>query len=247
MQNSLLEDSFIQYKCKEYKVGEYYKQFNSKTTMGNTVTKIKAVNPHIFEPINFSLEPTIQRLCNEVLPLNNDNEAWTELSLQLTRDYGFLYLPRHIQSLNDDIELNQYTSLYINSSTEHHMDNPYQGEEISEWKRFITTLQYSFNRISNPSFLESISSEDKFFYDGYMQMYLDEIKPTYDFETQSISLKCDSLASAIMLSIVSNNKHLKSCIKCSKLFYAGRSDAKYCDTTCGRSNQGSRRGKSKEL
>jgi len=244
-QNSLLQDNFIQLKHREYEIGDYYNRYNNQ--FGTTITKIKALNPAIYTPFSISLESTIQRLAAEQLPSMNDKVAKDELCLQLTKDYGFLYFPRHIQSINDDIELNQYTSLFKGTDSEFIAENTYQPEPAEKWWRFITTLQYLMKRIEDINFNESQRPDDMYFNDTQVELYLNEIKPSYDFNTQSISLKCDSLASACILSIVSNKKHLKSCKQCSKLFFAGRSDAMYCNSNCGRNNQGSRRGKSKEL
>jgi len=241
-ENSLLEDSFIQYKCSEYTVGEYYNKINAHSDIGRHITIIKAINPNIYTPINISLESTIQRLSNEKLPKISDKEGRTNLALQLTKHYGFLYLPKHIESFNHDIELNQHVSLL--PLTEE-MLRPYEGESVGQWIKLVETIQYALNRINIPDFTKSMRSAEVFFHDEQIQLYLNEVNPVYDFDKETISLKCDSIASAIMLYIVSNKRRLKSCEVCSKLFYAKRSNAQYCNpNTCGRSNQGSRRGKS---
>jgi hypothetical protein len=243
-ENSLLEDSFIQYKCSEYTIGEYYNKYNAQSDLGRTVTIIKAVNPNLYTPINISLEATIQRLTNEKLPKYNDEnfkEARSNLALQLTKDYGPLYLPRHIQKINNDIELNRYVSLFPESIEEFKENYPYDGEEVGEWLRLVETVQYALNRIKIPNFNKSMQSSDAFFHEEQIQLYLNEVNPVYDFDKETISLKCDSIASAIMLYIVSNKRRLKSCEVCSKLFYAKRSNAQYCNTTCGRKNQGDRK------
>ena len=242
MANSLVDDNFIQYKCKDYTMGEYYKEFSPGLGMGMTVHKIKAVNPLVYEPFSLSIEPTIQRLGNEKLPEYRDKEAWSDLSLQLTKDYGFLYLPKHIQSINSDIEMHEnYTKMFTGTIEEHKSDNPYDGEEAEEWKTLISTVHYCLNRISDESFINSIHPNSNIEFGWAIEKYLNAVNPVFDFETNTISLKCESLASSIILSIVSNKKHLKSCEVCSKLFFSTRSNTKYCNTTCGRNNQGERK------
>lgn len=244
LENNLLDDSFVQYKCPlGYEIGDYYEKYTSKYELGNTVTYIKAVEPAIYNAFPIALEPTIQRLSNLIVP-KNDKEAWSQLSLQLTKDYGFLYYSRHLKKIEGEVLLNNYTNLYINSLDEHKANNPYVKEKAYEWIRLVKTVQYAVKIIDDETYRESLRPDDRFFNDGYIDLYLGEIKPRYDFETKAISLECDSLASAIMLSIVTNKKHLKSCLQCNKLFYAKRSDAMYCNSSCGRNNQGSRRGKS---
>ena len=246
LKNNLLDDSFVQYKCPlGYEVGDYYEKFSPKYNIGRTTTYIKALEPAIYNAFSIALEPTIQRLSNLKIP--NDKEALNKLSLQLTKDYGFLYYSRHLKKLEDDVLLNDHANLHINSLDEHRANNPYEKEKAYKWIRLVETVQYALKIIDDDSYRESLKPDDRFFNDGYIDLYLGEIKPRYDFETQAISLECDSLASAIMLSIVTNKKHLKSCLQCNKLFYAKRSDAMYCNSSCGRNNQGSRRGKSKEL
>lgn len=236
-ENSLLEDSFIQYKCSEYTVGEYYNKINAHSDIGRHTTIIKAINPNIYTPINISLESTIQRLSNEKLPKQTDKQGRTNLALQLTKDYGFLYLPKHIQSFNHDIELNKHVSLLPLSEE---MLKPYEGESVRQWVKLVETVQYALNRINIPDFTKTMRSSEAFFHDEQIQLYLNEVNPIYDFDNESISLKCDSIASAIMLYIVSNKRNLKACNQCSKLFYSKRSDAMYCNTSCGRKNQGDR-------
>ena len=248
LKNSLLDNSFIQYKHDNYSIGEYFEPKSSHPSwknMGNTVHWIKADNPLLYKPLKLSLESTIQRLANEKLP--NDKESRIELSFQLTKDYGFLYFPRHYERVYNDIKLNQHASLFPESDVDYQNDNLYEGETTDKWLRFISTLQYALKRFDDEDFYQSQRADDRFFNDTAVEMFINEVQPSFDFETQSISLKCDSLASACMLSIVTNKKHLKSCLQCNKLFYAKRSDAMYCNSSCGRNNQGSRRGKSKEL
>ncbi len=243
MGNSLVDDNFIQYKCKEYTTGEYYEEFSPSLGMGMTVHMIKAVNPLVYSPFSLSIEPTIQRLSNEKLPEDRDNEAWCDLSLQLTKDYGFLYLPKHIEDLNSDAEmLENYNQMYtIGSVEDYKSGNPYNGEKAEEWKKLISTVHYCLKRISDESFINSIHPQSNIEFGWQIESYLNGVNPVFDFQTNTISLKCESLASAIILSIVSNKKHLKSCEVCSKLFFSTRSNTKYCNTTCGRSNQGDRK------
>ena len=244
MANSLVDDNFIQYKCKDYTMGEYYKEFSSGLGSGMTVHKIKAVNPVVYEPFSLSIEPTIQRLSNEKLPEYRDKEAWCDLSLQLTKDYGFLYLPKHIQKLNNDIEIHDnFTSLFAGSVEKYKSDNLYEGETIRIWKDLISTVHYCLNRISDESFITSIHPQSNIEFGWAIEKYLNAVNPVFDFESNTVSLKCESLASAIILKILSNKKHLKSCEACSKLFFSTRSNTQYCSPTCGRKNQGDRKQK----
>ena len=238
MGNSLVDDNFIQYKCKEYELGEYWERIGM-------VTYIKALNPLVYEPFSLSIESTIQRLSNEKLPEYNNKEAWRDLSLQLTKDYGFLYLPKHIQKLNNDIEIHDnFTKLFTSSVEEYKSDNPYEGEIPRFWKDLISTVHYCLNRISDESFINSIHPQSNIQFGWQIENYLNGVNPVFDFETNTISLKCESLASAIILKILSNKKHLKSCESCSKLFFSKRSNTQYCSPTCGRKNQGDRQLKS---
>ena len=236
-ENSLLEDSFIQYKCSEYTVGEYYNKINAHSDIGRYTTIIKAVNPNIYTPINISLESTIQRLSNEKLPKQTDKEGRTNLALQLTKDYGFLYLPKHIQSFNHDTELSQHVSLLPLTEA---MLRPYEGESVRQWIKLVETIQYALNRLNIPEYTKTMRSSDAFFYDEQIHLYLNEVNPVYDFDKETISLKCDSIASAIMLYIVSNKRHLKSCKVCSKLFYSKRSDKQFCNNNCAKKSQRAR-------
>jgi len=246
MGNSLVDDNFIQYKCKEYTTGEFYEEFEQIPGMGTTVHMIKAVNPLVYEPFSLSIESTIQRLSNEKLPEYGNDEAWCDLSLQLTKDYGFLYLPKHIERLNSAVEVNEnFTKLYTGTFEEYKSDNPYDGEAARKWERLISTVHYCLKRISDDSFSNSISPQSNIEFGWSIEKYLNEVNPVFDFETNTISLKFESLASAIILKILSNKKHLKSCESCSKLFFSKRSNTQYCNTTCGRRNQGDRKQKGK--
>lgn len=243
LRNNLLDDTFVQYKCPHgYEVDEYWEKYSPKYSLGRFTTYIVALEPSIYNAFPIALEPTIQRLSNLKVP--NDKEALDELSLQLTKDYGFLYYSRHLKELEDDMFLNEHVNLYINSLDEHRANNPYKMEKASKWIRLVETVQYAIRLFDDEGYRDSLKPDERFFNDGYIDLYLAEIKPRYDFEKQVISLECDSLASAIMLSIVTNKKHLKSCLQCNKLFYAKRSDAMYCNSSCGRKNQGDRKLKS---
>ena len=248
MQNSLLEDSFIQYKCKEYTIGVYSRRVYKNATsglskIGTNETLIKALDLVAFESFPLSIEATIQRLNNIDMPDEYDLDGWDDLAFQLVNDYGFLFFNKYIDDAKDEIEYEMNTDWNWPTLDKYITKDPYPGDKPSQWKDLIETIQTTLKRINDSEFSESMSSTDKFFNESRIKFYLNGVSPQFDVDTQSIKLKPNSLASAIMLSIVSNNKHLKSCIKCSKLFYAGRSDAKYCNpNTCGRSNQGNRRG-----
>ena len=245
MANSLVDDNFIQYKCKEYKVGEYFQKYSDKLDIGRIITCIKPVNPYSYTPFSLSIESTIQRLSELDVPDYSDKEHLNSFSLKLTENYGFLYLAKHLDTLNDDIETHNYATMFDGSPEKYIKDNPYDGEVIHEWANLVKTVQYTLNRIDDNSYKDSIDSLDNFDYENRLSNYLSEVSPVFDFNKQNISLKCQSLASAIILSIVSNNKHLKSCNVCSKLFFSKRSDTKYCCTTCGRKKQGDRKLKPK--
>ena len=236
-ENSLLEDSFIQYKCSEYTVGEYYNKINTHSDRGRYITIIKAVNPNIYTPFNISLESTIQRLSNEKLPKHGDKKGRTNLALQLTKDYGLIYLPKHVESFNHDIELSQHVSLLPLTEK---MLRSYEGESVGQWIKLVETVQYALSRISIPEYTKTMRSSDAFFYDEQISLYLNEVNPVYDFENESISLKCDSIASAIMLYIVSKKRNLKTCNQCTKLFYTKRSDTQFCNNNCAKKNQRNR-------
>lgn len=248
LKNNLLDDSFTQYKHDSYNIGEYFERYGSNPRWpdkSRVVHRITAGNALLYKPFQLSLEPTIQRLANLNLK-NLSKEARIELCFQLTKDYGFLYFPRHLETIYNSIKLNQILSvdLYSKSDEDFKKDNSYIGESTDKWWKFIITLQHTIKRINNEELYQSQEPFIKWFIDVEIDKLLNTVKPSFDFETQSISLKCDSLASACMLSIVSNKKHLKTCLQCNKLFYAKRSDAMYCNSSCGRNNQGSRRGKS---
>ncbi len=249
MENSLADGNFIQYKCKNYTIGVYcrrpYKNVTSRLSeIKNNVTLIKAPDLVAFESFPLSIEATIQRLNNIDMPDEYDIDKWNDLALQLVNDYGFLFFNKYIDDAKDEIEYEMNTDWNWLTLDEYITKDPYSGDEPSQWKDLIETIQTTLKRINNSDFSESMSSTDKFFNDSRIKFYLNGVSPEFDVDTQSIKLKPNSLASAIMLSIVSNNKHLKTCEVCSKLFFAKRSNAQYCNTTCGRSNQGSRRGKS---
>lgn len=249
MNNSLAKDNFTQYKCKNYNIGVYYNRPYRNATSGlskiqTNVTLIKAEDLMAFEPFPLSIEATIQRLNNVDMPDEYDIDGWNELAFQLVNDYGFLFFNKYIDNAKDEIEYEMNTDWNWLTLDEYITKYPYEGDEPSQWKDLIQTIQITLKRINNSEFSESMSSTDKFFNDSRIKFYLNGVSPEFDVDTQSIKLKPTSLASAIMLSIVSNKKHLKTCEVCSKLFFAKRSNAQYCNTTCGRSNQGSRRGKS---
>lgn len=102
----------------------------------------------------------------------------------------------------------------------------YEKEHIAKWKYFIKDVK---NIIENKD-IDKIE---------IMNSYL--IEDTYiyfdDFNTKNIAYKCNSLSSAIMLYMLTNKQHTKNCIKCNNLFFAKRSDAKYCNGNCARSYQ----------
>lgn len=233
MTNSLLEDSFVQYKHDDYIMDEYYQEYNNiYNQVGTTVTKIIAPEPFIYNDFSISIEPTIQRLSNIKLPKLKEEKE--QLCLQLVKDYGFLYFPRHLKAVNDDIALNKYVSIFKGSDNDFMYRNEYKGEKIDEWWTFISTLQYLIKKINDDNFYMKLRPDEKYFKNTQVELYLNEIKPSFDFKKNSILLKCDSLASACILSIVSDKKYLKSCLQCNKLFFAGRSDTKYCNTSCGK-------------
>jgi hypothetical protein len=249
MENSLADDNFIQYKCKNYTIGVYYRRTHKNATsglskIGINETLIKAPDLVAFESFPLSIEATIQRLNNIDMPDEYDLDGWDDLAFQLVNDYGFLFFNKYIDDAKDEIEYEMNTDWNWPTLDEYITKDPYAGDKPSQWKDLIQTIQITLKRVNDSEFSESMSSTDKFFNDSRIKFYLNGVSPQFDVDTQSIKLKPNSLASAIMLSIVSNNKHLKTCEVCSKLFFAKRSTTKYCSTTCGRSNQGSRKGKS---
>ena len=106
----------------------------------------------------------------------------------------------------------------------------YEKEPIAKWKYFIKDIK---NIIENKD-IDKIE---------IMNSYL--IEDTYiyfdDFHTKNIAYKCNSLSSAIMLYMLTNKQHTKNCIKCNNLFFAKRSDTKYCNGNCARSYQREKR------
>ena len=120
LKNNLLDDSFTQYKHDSYNIGEYFERYGKNPrwpNRGRVVNTIKADNPLLFKPFQLSLEPTIQRLANENLK-NLNKDARTELCFQLTKDYGFLYFPRHLETIYNSIKLNQFSSVNLYSESD---------------------------------------------------------------------------------------------------------------------------------
>lgn len=232
MNNLLLESIFVQYKHGEYIV----------KNIENTDTDfIHAVNPNKYSPVAFELEPVIQSLSNEDLPspiLPYSREDIINFSLRLTKKYGFLNFPKYLQFSQDDIELNQHVKLFDSSDDKYQDDiiNRHNGESTHDWYQFVRSLQYALRRNVDDSYYQSLDVHEKYFKNISVDYYLSQIHPVFDFDSQSISLKCNSLAAAIMLSVVSNKKHLKSCEVCSKLFFAERITAKFCNQNCRQKN-----------
>lgn len=225
-------------------MGEYY---SNTSTLKNVVKSnflIKPKDQFSFDKYKISIESTIQRLANEELPDDFDIDAWHELSYKLTNDYGFLSFNKYILSLKDDIKLLENTDWNWLTLNEYMEKNPFRGESVNDWRHLITTIQQSVRRINDESFESTLIETKKYFVNSSISKYLQGVNPVFNFDTQEIMLECESLASAIILSIVSNKRHLMSCRQCHKLFYSKRSDTKYCSQGCGRKNQGSRRGKS---
>ena len=241
MNNSLVNDDFYQYKCTEYTIGEYYSNLGTLKNVVRGNFLIKPKDQFSFDRYKISIESTIQRLTNEKLPDDFDIDAWHELSFKLTNDYGFLSFNKYMQSIKDEITLLENTDWNWPTQHEHMEKNPFQGESVNEWRELITTVQQTVRRINDESFENSLIKTKKYFIDSSISKYLKGVNPVFNFDSQEIELECESLASAIILSIVSNKRHLMSCGQCHKLFYSKRSDTKYCSQTCGRKNQGDRK------
>ena len=237
LDNALLDDDYYQYKFKKYTLGEYYSDQKTLKNVIKTNFIIKPKELFSYDKYKISIESTIQRLSNEILPDEFDLDSWHQLSLQLTNDYGFLYFNQYMQSAKDEIELLQHTDWNWPLLNECMEKNPYKGESVNEWKKLILTVQQITMSLNKD---ESPTETKKYFLNSSVANYLKGVNPTFDFDKQLIKLECESLASAIILSIVSNRRHLMSCYQCNKLFYSKRSDTKYCSQTCGRKNQGSR-------
>ena len=204
MENSLADNNFIQYKCKNYTIGVYYKRPYKNATsrlseIKNNVTLIKAPDLVAFESFPLSIEATIQRLNNIDMPDEYDIDKWNDLALQLVNDYGFLFFNKYIDDAKDEIEYEMNTDWNWLTLDEYITKDPYSGDEPSQWKDLIETIQTTLKRINNSEFSESMSSTDKFFNDSRIKFYLNGVSPEFDVVTQSIKLKPNSLASAIML------------------------------------------------
>lgn len=249
MKNSLVKDNFNQYKCKKYSIGVYYRNphKNNSSLLSKIQieeTLIKSPDLMAFETFPLSIEATIQRLNNIEIPEEYDTEAWDDLAFKLVNDYGFLFFNKYIDDIKDEIEYEMNTDWSWPTLDECIKKDPYVGDKPSQWRDLIKTIQTTLKRINNTEYSESLSSADKFFNDSRIKFYLNGVSIQFDIDNKSILLKPNSLPSAIMLSIVSNKNHLKSCEICTKLFFSKRSDTKYCSTTCGRKNQGDRKLKS---
>ena len=107
--NALLDDDYYQYKFKKYTLGEYYSDQKTLKNVIKTNFIIKPKELFSYDKYKISIESTIQRLSNEILPDEFDLDSWHQLSLQLTNDYGFLYFNQYMQSAKDEIELLQHT------------------------------------------------------------------------------------------------------------------------------------------
>ena len=123
--------------------------------------------------------------------------------------------------------VNEFGFLNINKyvKSSHGFFN-YEKEHIVRWKTFAIDLK---NIIQNKE-IDKIE---------VMNSYLIEDTHIYfdDFHLKNISYKCNSLASAIILYIITNKKHSKNCIECNNIFFAKRSDANYCSGNCARRYQ----------
>lgn len=239
MKNSLVQNTFIQYKHREYYSEEIFKKFAEGMELGREIDVIKAYNPHQYQPVQIDLEAIIQRLSNEKLPklsyiTPSKKRDILELSLKYTRDYGFLTFPKYLESINYDVQLNNFGMLYEESDEEYKVSRKkdFQGEKAETWVKFVKTMHYAMKRISINDYHKTLDPYEVFHGDDMVDYYLSQINTCYNFETQSISLQPSSLASAIILFIVRDNKHLKSCENCKSLYFSKMSNAKFCNPNC---------------
>lgn len=117
---------------------------------------------------------------------------------------------------------------FLNTSKEYNSYISYEKESINKWKQFVLDLKCILKNNINDS--NNVIRINRYLMKD-THLYFD------DFHVKNLSYKCNSLASAIILYIITNKKHSKNCIQCNSIFFAKRSDALYCSGNCSKTYQ----------
>lgn len=230
MKNSLINEVFIQYKCRDYfkeivkfpfGEGGYASQCYMKTS--------DSIN---YEEVPIELEPTLQYLNS--IDIETINGA--ELGEKLTHKYGFLNFKPFVVLRREAYENNEN----LKSATG--FDFPsigdkkpiYDGEPISTWMTFVKTIQFFSKSLQDIEYYNQLKPHQIFFRTNEVNDLLKDINLKFDINTQKVSLSSNSFAASMVLYLISKKRHLKSCNECSNLFFAQRTDKLFCHPNCSK-------------
>jgi hypothetical protein len=239
MTNSLVDNIFIQYKFFEYDIENRKEEFDNFTTTNNYIVPISGLS---YEESYIELEPTIQYLSSLKLPTNWKDEI--SFSLKLTKKYGFLKFKNHIkkyENLNFFNELldkeEQESNKVILDKAMSNAISTFKGESVYNWVLFVKNLKFMLRAINSYDFYENSNLEDRLWNTDFFNESLKNVYPIYDIESGRMKLNTNDFGSAILLSILNNKNYLKSCIYCNGMYFAKRSDSKYCSNNCAKNYQ----------
>jgi hypothetical protein len=236
MTSSLIQNQYIQYKFNNYHLEPVEIPFGESGVISSH--KINTINQSNYNEVVIELEPTIQYLNS--IKLNECGMG--ELALNLTNKYGFLYFKDHVIRAKTNWDFFELHDKLTGSKTPRIIEEKpfYDGEDISRWWFLVETVQFISKSISDSKYLESVDGKKKFFHYESINNIIKSIYLQYDMEKHSVSLHANSLASAIVMHVVSQANHLKKCEECSALFFAKRSNAQFCNNNCAKKNQRNR-------
>ena len=234
MQNSLVNDIFIQYKCKDYfkeiveapfgesgKIKQYY---------------IKTSDSINYDEVPIELEPTIQYLNSIKLT----SSSAMDIGERLTHKYGFLnykpFITRRREAYDHSKELKSATG-WDDYPILGEKNPIFKGEPIDTWFNFLGTIQFFSKSLEDHNFFENLDSSTKFFRTDEANELLKDINLRFDINTQKVSLSSNSFAASMILYLVSKKRHLKSCLECSNLYFAHRTDKIFCNPNCTKKHE----------
>ena len=239
MNNSLVDNIFIQYKFAEYDIEQRKEEYSNFSSINNYIKPISGIN---YDESYVELEPTIQYLNSLKLPVNAQETV--TFSLNLTKKYGFLEFKSYIkkyENLNFFNELvdkdDQETNNVKFKNTMSSLVPNYEGELDGAWVILVKNLQFLLKAINSKEFYRNAELEDRLWNTDYFNDSLKNVYPTFDIESGEMKLNTLSFGSALLLNILNNKNYLKSCIYCNGMYFAKRSDSIYCNNNCAKNYQ----------
>lgn len=231
MDNSLIKSTFVQYKFNNYDTKKQFEPIGEEVTF--EIDTIYAPEQSNYEEVVIELEPTIQYL-NSIEPNVN-----LDLSLHLTKKYGFLYFKEHVARERERWDhYNKYEAAYKYKPIRLFPETTsYGGEDVDRWPRFVEKMQSIFKMVNDSEYIKTMSQAEEFEITDFINLALSNTRLKYSFEKHAFDISINSLDAAIVLYIISRKNYLKSCEDCSSLFFAKRNSKRFCNPTCAKRNE----------